>query len=91
MAWRFDASTDTIISPGFSGATATILVAAKRVADLNAYSNIWIIHANSGATGTGNARRPWLMLLAQPVAPLPVATISPDEDWCSFTPPTSKT
>jgi len=52
MAWRFDASTDTIISPGFSGATATILVAAKRVADLNAYSNIWIIHANSGATGS---------------------------------------
>ena len=31
------------------------------------------------------------MLFAQPVAPVPVATISPDEDWCSLAPPTPST
>jgi hypothetical protein len=55
MAWRFDASTDTIIVPGFSGATATILIAAKRVVDLGNYSNVWIVHANSGGTGSTRA------------------------------------
>ena len=41
----------------------------------------------SGRAAGAGRRRSWLMERAQPVAPVPVATMTPEEDWRSSRPP----
>ncbi len=52
MAWRFDAGTDRLIVPGWTGGVGTILFWCRRVADRNAYSNPVVGWSNADATGT---------------------------------------
>lgn len=52
MAWRFDASTDRVVVPGWTGSTATVLLWVRRVADRGAFSNPIVGHAATDGTGT---------------------------------------
>ncbi len=51
MAWRFDASTDMIVGPGWTGTTHTVLFWLTRRVDRGAYSNPFMLRAGAGATG----------------------------------------
>ena len=73
------------------GLFVALTLAAGTASATNGYYTTGTGTKSKGQAGAGSANRPWLMLFAQPVAPLPVATISPDEDWCSLTPSTPNT
>lgn len=55
MAWRFDAATDVIVGPGWSGNTHTVLLWLNRRVDRNAYSNPFMLRAGAGGTGADMA------------------------------------
>lgn len=52
MAIRFDAGTDVIVVPGWTGNVWSLLLWVRRQADRNAFSNPWVVRNNSNGTGT---------------------------------------
>lgn len=52
MAWRFDAATDVVSSPGYTGTVATFLFWVSRVADRNSGTNPMVLHASALGAGT---------------------------------------
>lgn len=52
MAWRFDAATDVVSSPGYTGNVATFLFWVSRVADRNSGTNPMVLHAGTLGSGT---------------------------------------